>query len=521
MNQAAAVYHIAKADFLERVRRYSFLLTLAFTIYFCYICIPPAHASYVTFQIDGHRPIYNSAFVGTLVSMQTTVLLSLIGFYLVKNAIERDRVTRVGQVLAATPLDKRLYLLGKALSNFAVLAAMTGVTAVAAVFMQLARAEDRTIDLWRLWAPFAFMVLPLLATVAGLAVLFEAMRWLSGGVGNVVYFFIWAAGVTIGITSESRGGRGLLDPTGFGVIIPNIRRACGLAFAACATSEDLTLGFNPGNSWEQTTFRWDGLHWTASILAARVAFLLSGVALTLVAGIFFDRFDATIEKRVRKRKPVTDEPVRTPFLANLSSISLTPVVRRFRSVAMVTAELRLALQGLKWWWYAGAAGMIVGGLVSTPAISHQFLIAAWIWPLLVWSAMGTREQRYRTGQFVFSTAHPIRRQLFACWTAGVIVSMLTGSGTAVRLAISGDRSFVLAWLIGALFIPTLALAAGVWSGSGKLFEVVYTLLWYIGPVNRAAPLDFIGASNAGPTFLAISLGLGIIAVIGRSRSIRI
>ena len=30
MNQARVLYHMVRADFLERVRRYSFLLTLAF-----------------------------------------------------------------------------------------------------------------------------------------------------------------------------------------------------------------------------------------------------------------------------------------------------------------------------------------------------------------------------------------------------------------------------------------------------------------------------------------------------------
>ena len=38
--------------------------------------------------------------------------------------------------------------------------------------------------------------------------------------------------------------------------------------------------------------------------------------------------------------------------------------------------------------------------------------------------------------------------------------------------ICGDWRGLLAWLTGALFIPTLALALGVWSGSSKLFEIV-------------------------------------------------
>ena len=36
MNHARVLYHMARADFLERVRRYSFLLTLAGAPYLAY-----------------------------------------------------------------------------------------------------------------------------------------------------------------------------------------------------------------------------------------------------------------------------------------------------------------------------------------------------------------------------------------------------------------------------------------------------------------------------------------------------
>src|SRR5207342_3563182 len=102
----------------------------------------------------------------------------------------------------------------------------------------------------------------------------------------------------------------------------------------------------------------------------------------------------------------------------------------------------------------------------------------------IWSAMGTRETRLRTEQMVFSAPHPVRRQLPACWLAGVLIAVLTGGGTGIRLLLAGDNLGVVAWLVGAFFIPTMALALGVWSGSSKLFEVLYLLMWYLGPANR-------------------------------------
>ena len=135
-------------------------------------------------------------------------------------------------------------------------------------------------------------------------------------------------------------------------------------------------------------------------------------------------------------------------------------------------------------------------------------MAAWIWPILIWSALGTREARQGTSQLVFSTPHPLRRQLPACWLAGVAIALLTGLGPALRLAAAGNSSGLAAWLTAGFFIPTLALALGVWSGSRKLFEVTYVLLWYAGPVNRISPLDYMGVAGGSATvFLVCTLAV--------------
>jgi hypothetical protein len=201
--------------------------------------------------------------------------------------------------------------------------------------------------------------------------------------------------------------------------------------------------------------------------------------------------------------------------------------RRFSFPFMVLAELRLALHGVSLWWYLVAVGLFAAGLFSPISVSRALLIAAWIWPLLIWSAMGTREARRGTGPLVFSTAHPLRRQLPACWLAGVIIAVLTGGGTGLRLLFAGEQLGLIAWTVGAFFIPTMALALGVWSGSSKLFEVLYLLLWYLGPANQVGEIDFMGA--VGPLlpphtpvlFCSISAALALFAVAGRKRQLSI
>ena len=72
----------------------------------------------------------------------------------------------------------------------------------------------------------------------------------------------------------------------------------------------------------------------------------------------------------------------------------------------------------------------------------------------------------------------------------------------------------------------LALAMGVWSGTGKLFEAVYIIWWYIGPVHHDRNLDFMFTSPRSLSWdvlrfylLAAFLLFGI-ALLGRRRQIQ-
>ena len=119
------------------------------------------------------------------------------GFYIVKNTIQRDRETRVGQILATTPMSKTFYTISKTLSNFAVLAAMVLILVLAAIGIQLTHGDGGHINLFALCAPVLVFALCAVAVTAALAVFFESVPALSGGVGNILYFFLWTFLVSI------------------------------------------------------------------------------------------------------------------------------------------------------------------------------------------------------------------------------------------------------------------------------------------------------------------------------------
>ncbi|HKV11419.1 MAG TPA: ABC transporter permease [Thermoanaerobaculia bacterium] len=528
MSQARVLYHLLRADFLERVRRYGFLVTLALAVWLGYA----VGAGQIKLWVGGVRGVYNSAWVGALIALVANFFLSLAGFYVVKNSVERDRQTGVGQILATTPMSKVLYTLGKTASNFAVLLAMVGVLAVAGVAAQLVAGEEMRIAPWDLLSPLLIVTLPVLALAAATAVLFETIRFLRGGFGNVAWFFSWTTVVSITAMVKGRW-----DFMGLTLFEAQMRQK---AEAALGTIGDgFVLGTLRGES-EARVFRWDGLDWTADLLLGRFLWLGVAVGIALLAAVFFDRFDPAGAEMPRVSVPgVPESEVGAPggISPRVSTLGypndapggrgLTPLpagARRFGFFALLKAELRLLLQGQRWWWYAGALGLIIAGFVAPLEGARKFVLPfAWIWPILLWSSLGNREARHATSELVFSAAWPIRRQLPATWAAGVLLAVVTGIGVGVRLAVAGDWPALGAWAVGAAFIPTLALAMGVWSGTSRPFEAVYLALWYIGPLQRVPALDFMGAVPEGAklgvpvAYLVATVALGIAAVAGRRR----
>ncbi len=66
-------------------------------------------------------------------------------------------------------------------------------------------------------------------------------------------------------------------------------------------------------------------------------------------------------------------------------------------LGLILANLRMMLKGLRWWWYLVAGGLPVGELVSPIELGRSiWLPLAWLWPLLIWSALGNRERALHT-----------------------------------------------------------------------------------------------------------------------------
>lgn len=273
-----AIRGVALADFRERSRSLTLLVVPVVIAYFVKLATVDA-TLYVAGEYTGTP---NAAWFGGLVAGIATLVFFLFGYPLVTGSISRDRETEVGELLAASPLSNTSYLLGKWLSNVAVLTVATTILVVATTVSFLLQGTG-PLNLAGLISPFLLITMPTMAVVAAAAVCFETIGPLRGTLGTVVYFVSVFVLVIASVPPHSP-----LDFTGFVAL----RESMASSIAAQYPGFEGPVGsfaYSTGRS-EVQTFTWSGIAWTRDIFISRLPVLGTAVALLAVAGVTFDRF---------------------------------------------------------------------------------------------------------------------------------------------------------------------------------------------------------------------------------------
>lgn len=513
--QFRVIWQVGLADYRERSRRYPFWVVMVGCAWLAYMI----YLDKAQVTLGESYGYFNSAWSTGVVVVMTNTVLTLFGFFVAKNTIERDERTRVGMLVAATPMSNAEYVLGKLVSNFLTLGSMSLVFLFSIPILQRHRGPEYPIDALTILAQFLPMVVPTLAFVAALAVLWECIPLLRRGLGNLAYFAGWVYVLTASGFRQSNW----LDLLGYRAFMNSghaAERAQGITVV-----RDFELNVGHMSSDHPVRFLWDGIAWDAVTVAARLEWLVLAVVVGLLGSRFFRRFDpdyATASANspwqrflgrfqrhqdgLQQESKWATDGLRRSLLEGYSQ--LDRVGHQFQFVSVVKAELKLILRSVPWPAF-GVMGLINFIAIVAPQQEHtNVLPLVWIAPVLLWSQMGTRERRENTAGLLFSAPHSFLRQLPALWTAGVLVTLLSAIGMVGRACIQHDAHMLATCFAGALFIPSLALACGVWSSSPRLFEALYITWWYIA-VNGAPFADFVGMTphSAPSTYAALGAAL--------------
>lgn len=465
---------ILLADLRERTRSPRFWVLLLLIVAGTWRCFPPVDGGYMVLSLaGGGRGEYSSAWIGMVLAMVYSSLLSLGGFYVVRGTLVRDIETRVWQLLVATPMTRGGYLLAKWASHMAVFALIVVAGLGVGLIAQMVRGEDRAVDLWQLAKPALLLNLPGLAVTSMLAIWFDLLPWLRRTAGNVLFFFLWITWTSLAViplenpTPDVRNGW-LSDPNGLVVVARDFVRV-----REQQTGEPQEFGFSIGvqmHAKAPKLFEWKAWPVRAMDVFGRSFWLFGALGGVLLAARFLDWGAARGSAAATVRGQHAGRQLR--WLDRLLD-----VFARGPLGLLAAAELKMALrQRRSWWWLAA---LVAFGLqMFAPGKGMQVgMLLAWILPLDILARGILRESDHGTGGLVFAAPDILRRLLAARFIVGFGLLIAMTLPGLLRL-LATDPNGALAALVVSASIASWGLCLGALCRTSRPFELALIACTY-------------------------------------------
>ena len=488
------------ADVLFRFRRASSLVLLAIMLAASWLWVPDPATGRALIVVESQRALYTAGSIGMATASLATLFIGLFGFYAVSNAVARDTQTRVGQMLASTPLSKTGYILGRFVGNIAYLSSMLAVYALGSFAMVWVRGEG-SLDVWRFASQYLLLCTPAVVGVSSLALLFEVTPVLRTRAGDVGFFFLW---MTILGMSASSSVHDLpvywLDLSGFAWMLEHMQRELGTtSFGIGATNFDVTL----------PPVHFDGIPLTVSAMASRLSSTLIPLALLLPVIALFHRFDPA---RIRAGGPRREgRRVRLAFLSSL--VEWIPVPGSGGLAGAALRDARITILERPWTILAILVAWIAGLAGGKGAVAIVVIVAG-----ATVAGLASRERSSGTAALVHPSPVIAGRRGLWKLAGGLVVTFATGLPLFLRL-LSQDWYLGLRFAGGLLLVAGTANLLGFLTGGGRTFLAILLAGVYIA-VNASgvAGVDFAGFSTAPPStagslWLAAALVLAVASVL--------
>ena len=482
---------IVIGDLRERTRRYSFFLAAVS----CLIISYSLAIGEFTFHWGDYIGVMNGAWIGMNFAIISTLYFSLVGFYLCKGAIAFDQKSGVGLLIGTSQIKNHTYVFSKIISNIIFLSALFAIFFSASLLSYYFYDGPKHGDLFKLITTELIIVIPILFSVAAIAVLFDSVRILRGGIGNVLYFFLWI--LLINYTNSAKTIYHL-DLLGFAIFKYGFQQALQLNFGSIDGFWDLSL-----KTENFSSFHWEGAIWNSEIILIRFLYFLPFIISAILSISLFNRFsdtsllDGKFGDLMNKASfPFSipsklDHLLRQFYLRSFSGrfLKSDSALLNNRWVYERVLELKLMFKNQNALWYVFIVWMNAWCLFSANAYDVRYTALPWliVAPILIWSKMGTYEFYYNTYPLIFTTNRSISKQLLVNYSAGVFIGFTVCLAIFYKAMILGEWNLFIVTLALIFFTPALALTLGTLSRGSKLFEISFILFWYVGPL-RAHPI---------------------------------
>ncbi len=502
-----AFFTIIKSDYLQRTRSYAFLITLCASLAIAYTFVPEPSAKYSTIRIADYVGFYNAAWFGYVTAIMTSVFLSLIGFYLINSGIKKDIETRVGLIVAATPVTNFKYLFSKVLSNFILLLTIVAMVFLMSIILFVLYNDGYHFELFQFIKPYVLITMPTMFFISVLAVVFEVFFGKYSVIQNVGFFFLFSALMVFTPKTEIQH---TLDVSGSKIVIGKLEETV----REITNSDeiiDMSIGYVVPNDITKTQkFEFNGMHFPMSFIISRFIWILFGTVIIALISIFFHRFDRKERFSIKSFVAIKEEK---PNVKDMILSSLPKAQENYSMFPLLKTEfLILFRKGKKWLWIVNVIGMVL--LVVLPIkIAHQIILPIlWFLQVSRLSDITTKETTNNVHYFACTAYKPLGRLLTSQLLAVAILMLLLAFPLLIRLGLTLNFTGVLSVIFGGILIAMLAALLGILSNGKKLFEVLFFMITYAN-INGIIYADYFGGFEHDQFYLLQLLTLIIVMLV--------
>jgi hypothetical protein len=222
-----SVWGVARADFIERLRRFSFIAIMALSFFAAFWFVPRDDGSIQVMAIKPDRFVQagNPSWIPVASAWGLGFFLPLIGFFYLRNTLAFDEKSGVSQLILPSPIGNLRYMLGKLCSGTLLLYCFTAIVMTGSFFMMLWHFPGQILSAYDFLSPFLFLLLSL-PFCAALALFFESVRFLRGAFGSVIFVIaFFSVYVMVSMADEPSFLLRSFDFSGTSLIYQCIKRA--------------------------------------------------------------------------------------------------------------------------------------------------------------------------------------------------------------------------------------------------------------------------------------------------------
>jgi hypothetical protein len=507
--------HLLKALALNevrlRMRRVSSIVALLAVVAISWAMIGDPASGNALIVVGKARLLYTSSALALGSAALAAMLFGLGGFYLVRGRIAEDMRTGAGSVIAATPVGNTLFLAGRWLGAVAYLGLLL-LAFMGTVMVCHALRGDGPIEPLVYLTCYCLILLPMIFFAASCAILFDGWAPLMGKGGDLLFFFLWVAQISIAARAQSAG---------YGASFWTVFDFTGMSatFATLAEHFDTThleLGDGAFDA-SVAPLLLPSAPWSARVVLMRCVAGVLALLPLLPAVWVFHRFSPDKVKLARSRQRRSPLALADAWLRPLSRL----VQPLFALAAwlpgwcgQVLADVALTLAASPSSIAALIAAVGVSLLVDGSALGPVLMVCVAYWGILA-SDMSTRDFQAGAEDMTAAVSGGNTRRYLRQNVATALLGLMFMGVIALRFAASGDQLRAAAVVVGVLALGALAQMLGRCSRTPRTFIALFLFGLYVAfnaiKVPMIDAVGFNGVANVQSVLAYLAIGMAALA----------